>query len=89
MTTNQRWHVADASRQIRRHWDSEDEWVVFHEVSGDVHLLNEAAVRLLDRLTASPGSTEELVRQVGATKDQVEPALALLDRLGLLHPASS
>jgi len=90
MTPNQTWHVADPLLQVRRHWDGEDEWVVFHTPSGNVHLLNAAAISLLDRLAISPASLAVLcASDDAAARDQMEPALELLDRLGLIRPVSS
>ena len=90
MASNHTWQVQDPSLQIRRHWDGPDEWVVFNAASGDIHLLNAAAIAILDRLRASPASPSELCAVFDpADSGKVEAALQLLDRLGLIHPVSS
>jgi PqqD family protein of HPr-rel-A system len=84
------WHVASPSVQVRRHWAGEDEWAVFNARSGDVHLLNAGAIRLLDRLIASPASIAELCVALNISdREQMAHAIEQLDRLGLVQPFSS
>lgn len=85
-----RWHIVAPSSLVRRGWPDEREWAVFNAASGDVHLLNPAAIEVLDRLTAGPASLEELCASVGtAESGQMREALEGLDRLGLVSPVSS
>jgi PqqD family protein of HPr-rel-A system len=89
-----RWRSAD-SRLVTRHWDGEDEWVVYSPRSGDVHLLNAAAHNLLDVLSTESLSSDELVKRLAeaagrAADDELRQAvlesLASLDAAGLVEP---
>jgi PqqD family protein of HPr-rel-A system len=89
-----RWRAAD-SRLVWRHWEGEDEWVVYSPRSGDVHLLNPAAHALLHALSSESLTADELVRRLAAAAgrppDQelsaaVATSLASLDEAGLVEP---
>lgn len=85
-----RWHIVAPSSLARHGWPDESEWAVFNEASGDVHLLNSAAMAVLDRLSAGPASLEELCASAGTTESgQMREALGRLDRLGLVSPVFS
>ena len=88
--------AADA-RLVTKHWNDEDEWVIFSPLSGDVHLLNSAAYQLLEALAEGPPmSAEALVAHLaglaGRTPDAeleaaVATALTTLDSAGLIEPS--
>lgn len=89
------WRAADA-RLVTRHWNDEDEWVIFSPLSGDVHLLNSAAYQLLQAVAKGPMSAEALVAHLaglaGRAPDAeleaaVATALATLDSAGLIEPS--
>lgn len=84
------WHIVDPSAVLVRHWPGEDEHVVFHAASGDIHLLNPAAAAILGRLLLGPTDLKELCRTVDAQgPETVDAALESLDRLGLICPLLS
>ncbi len=89
------WRASEA-RLVTRHWNDEDEWVIFSPLSGDVHLLNAAAHQLLQALAEGPLSTEALVAHLASLagrapdkelEDAVTTALATLDAAGLIEPS--
>ena len=80
-----RWHVADPSVLESRHWPGNDEHLVFNSASGDLHLLNAAATAILELLSTRPATADELaVLLTTADRGQIEAALLVLDRLGLI-----
>lgn len=85
-----RWHIVAPSSLVRRGWPDERELAVFNAASGDLHLLNPAAIKVLDLLSAGPASLEQLCESVGTTESgQMREALEGLDRLGLVSPVFS
>ncbi|ANM30194.1 hypothetical protein ABI59_12335 [Acidobacteria bacterium Mor1] len=85
---------ADADLHWRA-WD--DQYVVFHPPSGDTHLLNEAAARLLRRLHEGPATIADLVAAVEGIGDEAVPDmpkrvagyLLWFDDLGLIEAADA
>ena len=93
-TPDPRWRAADPNL-VTRHWNGEDEWVVYSPRSGDVHLLNEAANTLLGMLAAEALTAGELVERLAAAAGRVpdlefhhavDQSLATLDQTGLVEP---
>lgn len=81
---------ARGDAQARRMWD---ELVLYHEPSGDVHVLNPLAQRVLALVEAAPRSLEELVEQVSQEMSALEAALSVaalleaMDDAGLIEKA--
>lgn len=72
---------------MARHWPGEDEHLVFHETSGNVHLLTPLAVAVLDRLALGPASASELANALGGLDAGLAHAvLHSLDQVGLIVP---
>ena len=87
MPSSTLWQVVDPSALLVRHWPGEDEHVVFHAASGDLHLLNSPAIAILGRLAEGPASYDELREIVGTPNPEALGAvLESLDRLGLISP---
>ena len=85
-----RWHIVDPSALLARHWPGEDEHVVFNAASGDLHLLNPAAMAVLDRLSQGPATLDELSAELKIdTVEAVSTLIQSLDRLGLIGPLLS
>ena len=83
-STSARWHALGASTLLRRHWPGEDEYVVFNAASGDLHLLNPAAMAVLDRLSQGPASLDELSAALNIDVEVLSTLIQSLDRLGLI-----
>ena len=82
-----RWHVADPSALESRHWPGNDEHLVFNSASGDLHLLNAAAIAILEQLSTGPATAVELAVLLGtADRGPIDAALQVLNRLGLIDP---
>jgi PqqD family protein of HPr-rel-A system len=80
---------------MRRDWD--DEVVIYHPESGDTHLLNPAAVEMLQVLEQGPAGTKALSEHIATRfnvpldeklRDQVEEALSGLGKVGLVEKIS-
>jgi PqqD family protein of HPr-rel-A system len=89
-----RWRALDPDL-IWRHWTGEDEWVVYSPRSASVHLLNEAAARLVQLAAERPHTAADLARALAQERSQpqvddfmtaVEETIAGLDAAGLLAP---
>lgn len=59
-TTTQVWRVAPERKLHLRRFEQEQEIVLFDAASGDTHLLNSDAARLLDTLINGPRTFAEL-----------------------------
>ncbi len=76
-----------------REWD--DQFIVFHPPSGDTHLLNDAAARMLRRLGSGPATIDDLVGAVAEGDAETAPDLPKrvagyllwFDDLGLIETA--
>jgi PqqD family protein of HPr-rel-A system len=88
-SSSARWQAPDASTLLRRHWAGEDEHVVFNAASGDLHLLNPAAMAVLDRLSQGPASLDELSAALNIDVEALSTHIQSLDRLGLIGPLLS
>lgn len=80
------WRLAPGQQLALRGWDGE--YVLYNDLSGDTHLLGEAAVALLRRLHVAPARAAVL-RAVceDASEAEVEALLVQLQRLHLVEPA--
>lgn len=77
--------IADGTLHFR-HWD--DEVVVYNSLSGDTHLLDEAAARLLLKLQPMPADVEGLAAALAipdVPASRVEEILLQLDALALVE----
>lgn len=80
------WRIAAGQQLALRGWDGE--YVLYNDLSGDTHLLGEAAVALLRRLQAAPAPAAALRAACeDASEDEVEALLAHLRLLHLVEPA--
>jgi len=82
------WRLRPGQTLQYRHWD--DEYVLYNDLSGDTHLLDDAAIELLLALKQGPAAFSSLADALGATFDIGEADLpvetrALLDHLKHLH----
>jgi PqqD family protein of HPr-rel-A system len=69
------------STGVRLHWRSwEDEFVVYSSGSGNTHLLNTVAAKVLQILEREPTNLSELVEKVAATLE-IEPSSELFAHL--------
>jgi PqqD family protein of HPr-rel-A system len=91
---HRRWQLADRHLMVKR-WPDETECVVFSSLSGEVHLLNLAALALLDSLAGIALSARELAERLASSSASphmvdwpaaVDDALTTLDRAGLIEP---
>lgn len=74
------WRVVPGQQLAYRGWNGE--YVLYNSLSGDTHLLGEAALRLLqalDRRPASPPALAALLRE------EIEDTAGLLADLRALH----
>jgi PqqD family protein of HPr-rel-A system len=93
MEVSRRWRIPPGIGLIQRAW-GEGEVVVYHAASGDTHLLDVPAARLLSRLQGSPATVHELCSVVAAdlpfspeeALDYTEELLDELQHLALVEP---
>lgn len=89
MTSSPIWRLAPGQRLLHRCWDGE--CVLYNDLSGDTHLLDEFALALLQQLQAQPQSAEQLadcfdVDADGAPQPAPHDLLhAMLTDLSTLH----
>ena len=93
----ERWIAA--SNLIWTHFDDTDEWVVYNPASADIHLLSSAARelwRLIDERPLQSAAdlvaalAQALARDADADlQTATSDSLAMMDRVGLVRPASS
>jgi PqqD family protein of HPr-rel-A system len=95
VNSDTKWRRVSDTQLIQRDWD--DEVVIYHPESGDTHLLNPAAVEMLQVLEQGPASAKALGEHIasrfnvpldGKLRDQVEETLAGLSRVGLVEKIS-
>jgi PqqD family protein of HPr-rel-A system len=80
------WRLRDPSSLHARSW--EDGVVLFHEPSGDTHLLDPAAGAALLLLRAGPRDVDAMVRAApGADAERLGQLLAELLELGVVERA--
>ena len=91
MTSDRRWRVVDPTL-IWRSWPDEDEAVLYSPASGDVHLLNLAARRLIELATDAPKTSRELAAGLESSApheellSSVAASIEMLDAAGILEP---
>jgi len=81
-----RWLALDHTLLLRREWVGEGEGVVFNCASGDLHLLNQTALDVLEHLSDSPSTLEELAVRFPIDVTALKSLLESLDSLGLVSP---
>jgi len=87
------WRVVPGQLLVCREWDGEA--VLYNDLSGNTHLLDGAAIDVLQALRAAPLDTamlaQRLAERFGATADELSPEiedmLAELARLDLIEPS--
>lgn len=75
------------SGQALRHHEWQGEYVLYNDISGDTHFLDESAMRLLRRLQAAPadaGAVRELLFDSGDADVAGAEAATLLSELDAL-----
>jgi PqqD family protein of HPr-rel-A system len=78
------WRLASDRELLYRGWD--DESVVYNHCSGDTHLLDGTAMRLLLALQTGPLPGPDLARAVGIGGETFVALLADLESLCLIVP---
>ena len=61
--------------------------VVYHAASGETHLLGEAVLAVIQRLSDGPADAEALRRASGLPDEQLAAELTALEAVGLIVPA--
>ena len=93
---NIKWRCIDAFSLSQRRWD--DETVVYHSGSGDIHILNAIAANALKLLTDHPCTIPRLARQLADCqgfasdkdwRDHVTRLIDTFDQVGLIEPCGS
>jgi len=85
------WRVVDP-QLVWKTWHGEDEQVLHSPASGDVHLLNLAARRLIELAAEQPRTALELSAALGANASSeellssVRATIEMLDAAGVLEP---
>ncbi len=87
--TSLRWKALDRNTLHGRQWVGEDEGVVFNSASGDLHLLNQTALEVLEHLSETPATLDELAARFPVDFAALEALVVSLDALGLVHPIPS
>jgi PqqD family protein of HPr-rel-A system len=84
MTLSPTWRLTRGQRLLHQCWDGE--CVLYNDLSGDTHLLDEFALALLEQLQAAPQSTAQLAASFHVDPDP-EPADGVLpeDSAAMLH----
>lgn len=80
------WRVVPGQQLACRGWDGE--YVLYNSLSGDTHLLDEAALRLLRALDGHPASIPALAAQLRAGVGDTAGLLANLRALHLVEPVA-
>jgi PqqD family protein of HPr-rel-A system len=84
-----RWQALDRDTLRRRQWLGEDEGVVFNCASGDLHLLNQTALEVLEHLSDAPATLDDLAARFPIEASALEALLESLDELGLVRSVRS
>jgi len=84
-----RWQALDRTTLCRREWSGEEEGVIFNCASGDLHLLNHTALDVLEHLTDTPATVNELAARFAIDVAALEALVESLDALGLVRPVPS
>lgn len=78
------WQILPGQSLRHRTWDGES--VLFNDLSGDTHLLDDDALAVLLALRDGPQDTAALLRRLAPDEDDAEEALlALLASLAAIH----
>jgi len=91
VTSDRRWRVVGPDL-IWRSWPGEDEVVVYSPASGDVHLLNQAARRMVELAAEAPMTALELAASLDSSApdeellSSVAATIEMLDVAGILEP---
>jgi PqqD family protein of HPr-rel-A system len=80
------WRVVPGQQLTCRSWDGE--YVLYNSLSGDTHLLGEAALRVLRSLDGRPASAPGLAALLGEHLEDTAGLLADLRALHLVEPVS-
>ena len=83
-----RWHALDRTTLCRHQWPAEDEGAIFNCASGDLHLLNQTALDVLDHLADTPSTLSELAARFPTDAAALEALVRSLDALGLIRPVN-
>lgn len=78
------WRLASSQELLYRGWDQE--FVVYNHASGDTHLLEGSAMRLLLELQNGPRPGAELAFALGIDGDDFVGLLADLESISLIVP---
>jgi PqqD family protein of HPr-rel-A system len=78
------WVVSDPESILHRHWDGEDETVLFVQTSGELHLVSADAGRLVSELRRRPATADELAALTEQRTHAIDRALAALQAIGLV-----
>jgi len=84
-----RWQALDRTILCRRQWPGEDEGAVFNCASGDLHLLNQTALEVLEHLSDTPSTLDELAARFPTDIAALEALVESLDALGLVRQVPS
>jgi PqqD family protein of HPr-rel-A system len=86
--------VTRGARLLWSHWEG-DEYVVFSDLSGDTHLVNQVTAEVLRQLEQAALETTDLARRVAKSlgtdsnqqfESSLERLLEHLDQIGLIEP---
>ena len=72
MSASPIWRLAPGQRLQYRCWDGE--CVLYNDLSGDTHLLDEFALALLEQLQRAPPAAAQLAAAFGLDPDAADPA---------------
>jgi PqqD family protein of HPr-rel-A system len=67
MTPAPIWRLAPGQRLLYRCWDGE--CVLYNDLSGDIHLLDECALALLEQVQRAPQAAAQLAAAFGLAPD--------------------
>lgn len=77
------WRLAPGQQLAHRSWDGEH--VVYNDLSGDTHLLDDVSMHLLTALQQAPRAEDALARAAGCAAAALESRLAGLAALSLIE----
>lgn len=84
MNNIQQWRLVSGFEIIEWSWD--DEYVIYNDGSGDTHLVDYIAARVLRHLQKTPMSVDELIQELSAYDDiESDDNLVLDIEAVLLH----
>jgi len=90
------WQVPVEAKLPLRYWDGD--YVVYNPLTGNTHVLDIVAGKVLEIIMAGPATSAELCQHIAAfldvpndlrTAENVDAILAVLDRLGLIEPVAA